>query len=58
MNDGPAPVHAVDDQSEPARGFADQRVVMEHVAQPQQAVEPVAALLEGPARAVGSAPGP
>ena len=44
-----AVVDAVDDQIQPIGGFLDERVVVQDIAQANQAVEPVAALLQRPA---------
>ena len=57
MKDGPPRLTPLNDQSEAPRGFADQGVVVEHQAQAQQAIEPVGALFQRPAGAVGDGAG-
>ena len=46
-------VYALDDRAKSGSGLGNQGFVVEHVAQPHQAVEPVAALFQRPAGTVG-----
>ena len=52
MKEVPPPVYALHHKAEPRPGFLDQDVVVQRVAQADQAVQPVAALLDRPAGSV------
>ena len=47
-------VHAIDDQVEPGGDFLDEGFVVQNQAQPDRTVEPIGALFQRPAGAVGS----